>query len=294
MKTKIATSIYKPVNKPKGIVLIIHGMAEHRKRYDEFARFLSDNDLVCVTYDQIGHGETATDKNELGYFGEKEGFDSLVHYSYKLAIEAKNEFKDIPLIVLGHSMGSIVARLLLQKYPDVMDCLILSGPPYYQDFAKVGLMIANIICKVQGNKNTSKILKNLIGNYDKADKSYKVKNEWLSYNLENVEKYNNDELCGFTFTNKGYHDLLTGLIQMHDVSKYVQENNQKPILVFAGCDDPVIGKETGINISVSDLKNAGYENIEVKLYENTRHEALLDNKKEEVSKDILTWIIKNI
>ena len=292
MNVNIATSIYHPNIPLKGVFVIIHGMSEHRKRYDDFAKFLSENGYGVFTYDQIGHGETASSNEELGYFGKKDGFKSLVYYAYHMCLEAKKEFKDVPLYVFGHSMGSIVARSLLKNHPDVMQALILSGPPNYQLLVRPGRAFSKILCFIQGDKKRNKYLKGMIfGNFGKQFGS-EVENSWLSVNKENVLNYNNDELCGFNFTKKGYYDMLTGLLDIHDTNHYLVNNTSKPILIVAGKDDPVIGKDSGIKTTIKDLEKPGYKNIELKLYENARHELLFENIHEEVYKDILEWVKK--
>ncbi|HCY07205.1 MAG TPA: hypothetical protein DHS57_08195 [Erysipelotrichaceae bacterium] len=292
MKVNISTTIYHPRYKLKGAILIIHGMSEHRKRYHAFARYLSDKGYGVITYDQIGHGESVNDESELGYFGKKKGYESLVYYAYKLSLETKNIFKDVPFYVFGHSMGSIIARSLLKKHSEIIDGVILSGPPFYQSAVKGGMALAKLLSVIKGDKERSQILRNLtLGVYEKAVKS-DVKNAWLSFNEENVKKYNEDELCGFNFTNKGYYDMLSGLVDMHDVKGYKVTNPMLPILIIAGKEDPAIGKDKGLNITVNDLRRAGYDNIEVKLYENSRHEVLLDNEYKLVYDDVIEYLNK--
>ena len=294
MNVNISTTIYQPSTKLKGSILIIHGMSEHRKRYDDFARFLSENGYGVVTYDQIGHGESINDDSELGYFGKEDGYESLVYYAYKLSLETKKLFKDVPFYVFGHSMGSLIARSLLKSFGDVMDGVILSGPPYYQNMVKPGMFLAKSMSVLKGDKSRTKLLQDLtLGMYQKQVNG-KIDNEWLSFNVDNVNKYNDDKLCGFNFTNKGYYDMLSGILDVHDSKGYIVFDVFKPILILAGKEDPVINKDKGINITVNDLRKAGYDNIDVKLYENSRHELLFDIEYKVVYQDIMDYLSKNV
>ena len=289
MKRKIKTSIYRPA-KLKAAILIIHGMCEHRKRYDDFARFLCKNGYGVISYDQLGHGETRDDV--FGYFGQN-GWNNLISTANNLVSTLKNEFKDVPCYIFAHSMGSIVARSYIKQYDDRIDGLILSGAPCYQKGAGFARLYVDMICMVKGDKNTDKSLKNMIeGGFNRKIKDPKTSIDWLSFNEKNIENYANDPFCGGHFTNRGYHDLVTGLIDIHKANEYQCKNTRMPILFMAGEFDPCTGFAKGVEDSISVLKKAGYQDITTCIYHNSRHEILNDNDADKVYEDCLTWLNK--
>ena len=137
MKTQLATSFFKPEDNIKAVMLIVHGMAEHRKRYDEFATSLSEHGIGVLTYDQRGHGESVKDSTELGFFGSENGWLNLVEDAADFLKQLKKEYR-VPVILFGHSMGSMVARCVLKRYETLIDAVILSGAPNYTSAAAAG------------------------------------------------------------------------------------------------------------------------------------------------------------
>lgn len=284
MNIKIYSSVFKP-KEVKGNILVIHGMCEHKQRYESFAKFLAKKGFMVYTYDQVGHGTQLT-KEELGYFDG--GFSSLVEVAHNMCIEIRKE-NDAPLFLFAHSMGSIVARSLIKKYPSIIDGVILSGAPNYKKNVPLirTILKMNYILFKEKTKN-EKIFKIIGKIFNKKIENSETDFDWLSYNKENVVNFINDEYCGFPFTNKGYYDLLDGLYDTKD--GYDVKNKQMPILFIAGKDDPVTGFEKGLNDSVNILKNAGYENVEIKVYDNSRHELLFEEVSEKVINDVEQWL----
>ncbi|MCI5774274.1 MAG: alpha/beta hydrolase [Erysipelotrichaceae bacterium] len=288
MKRKIKSTVYRPKTEIKGAVLIIHGMCEHRKRYDDYARFLALAGYGVITYDQVGHGESIDDV--FGYFGMN-GWSHLVEVADGMVDELYAQFPNVPHFIFAHSMGSIVARSYIKRHDEKIDGLILSGAPCYQKLAKAGLAAIKIIVNTQGAKNTSKHLKKLVeGRFNDEIKDAKSEADWISFDRDNIDRYLADPYCNQTFTNQGYHDLITGMIDMHDHKHYQHYNPALPILFVAGKHDPCTGYQKGLEDSIATLKKAGYKNIQAITYENSRHEVLNDHDASKVYHDTLTWL----
>ena len=101
---------YIPQGEIKGIFHLVHGMREYIGRYEHFLPFFAENGFVCVGYDHLGHGNTANE-GELGFIAQKGGYKYLVEDVYRFAEHIKSEFPDLPYILMGHSMGSVIVRL---------------------------------------------------------------------------------------------------------------------------------------------------------------------------------------
>ncbi len=292
MSQTLSVSIYRPAGKARASLLIVHGMAEHRKRYDDFARYLQKKGYAVMTYDLPGHGETAESQQEpLGFFGETNGWERLVNSAVETARECRRLFPDAPFVLMGHSMGTIIARCFLQENDAMLNGLILSGAPAYNKAVPSGLALAKTIRLTKGARGYSKTLDNLVtGGFSKAVKDAKTPFDWLSCNEENVQKYIADPLCGFPFTVQGYIDELTGMVQMHDLNRFRTRNPSLPILMFCGEDDPCTGGKEGWTDSIAVLQQAGYQNLSSHRYPHMRHETLNETYNLRVYEDVWQWL----
>lgn len=285
---RLAYNVFRPQGVIKGGVAVVHGMAEHRKRYVGFAEYLAENGYGVVTYDLPGHGESADD--ELGYFGD-DGWQTMIDSAGRAVARVKKEFPGVPVILFGHSMGTMISRCYIQKHADEVDALILSGAPNWQAATVAGIAIGKQIRRLRGKKGKSKLMDQLVtGNFNRSVKDAKTPVDWLSRNEKNVQNYLEDPNCGFGFTIQGYLDELEGMRQMHRVELFNRKNPKLPILFVAGQEDPCIGGMEGLADSVNTLKEAGYKNIVTKLYPNMRHEIMQEENKERVFRDIKNWI----
>lgn len=276
----------------KGIFLILHGMAEHSFRYDEFAKFLSRHGYVVYAEDHRGHGKTGKSLDKMGYFG-KGGWNLLINDTYQLINIIKSNHKDIPLILFGHSMGSIIARTCIYEYGLEFDAVILSGISNGKSgfFRKTSFFIAKIVAFIKGGKEKSPFMEKMIFfNYNKKfSKDTKV--EWLTKDKEKKQEYIDDELCGFVCTASFFVDMLDGINRNAKKSNVKRVPSDLPMYIFSGTMDPVgnYGRDVvGTYKLYKDL--AGLENVKLKLYENGRHEMLNEVNKNEVYKDVLGWL----
>lgn len=294
VKVELSYNIYRPDDYALGIIQIIHGMSEHSQRYAKFAKFLCKKGFVVITYDHRGHGNTCNSNDELGFFDSQDGWIALVEDAHSITEVVKKEYPpDVPFILFGHSMGSLVARSYLKKYDYELNGLILSGAPNYQMAAPLGIHVAKHMCKKYGEKARSPLLEKLAtGSMNDKIANPKTKFDWLSKNEENVQSYINDPLCGFPFTNRGYQDLFWGMCDMHRLKGWKCTKKSLPIFFVAGECDPVTGGNKGLLSSINRLKRAGYTTIFQNVYPQLRHEILNEVEQEQVFNDILQWIMR--
>ena len=294
MTNDLSYLIYGENKNVDAVVVVVHGMQEHKERYDEFAKYLENKNIGVILYDLPGHGQSGKIEDR-GYFGEPDGWGNLVKSSVDMVNLAKEKFPGKPIVYLGHSMGTMVARTFLQNNDGLIDAMILSGAPCYSGAAGLGKVLASLNGMVLGKKHQSKMLTNLAtGSFSSAVKNPKTKLDWLSYNEENVQNYFNDPDCGVPFTAQGYYDLFDGMQRMHNVSAFKVTKPNLPIYFFAGEEDPCIGGEKGFNDSIDTLKKAGYQDISQKLYPHMRHETLNETGRGEVYGDVYNWINEHV
>ncbi len=284
-------TIYRPKGECIGTVVVVHGMLEHKKRYDYFATRLSDAGYAVLTYDQRGHGETGKLSGEFGYFAKNNGWNHLVKDCLSMVTLIKSEYPGVKSVLFGHSMGSIVARSFTRLYDTEINSLVLCGAPFYNSIAPIGVKLAQTISVFQGEKGKSKLLKDLVlGPFNKTIKNPRTDSDWISKNEENVDIYLKDPFTRFNFTNSAYADLMRGTQDMADLKNWNFTNAELSVLFISGEEDPCIGGEKGLSDSISRIKQAGYQKVKSIVYPGLRHEILNETEKDQVIDDVIEWL----
>ena len=264
---QLEVAILEPKEKPKGIVQISHGMSEHKERYYEFMKYLSENGYICVIHDHRGHGASVKNKRDLGYF-YTEDINYIIDDLYQITKYIKNKYPDLKINLFAHSMGTLVARGYLKKYDDKINKMILSGPPTENSMALLGLMIAKFLNIFYKKNVPNKLLNNLtFGNYSK---DVNKKNEWICLNEDIVEAYNKDELCGYIFTTNGFINLYKLMINAFKKNNWNMKNKNLPIYIIAGRNDKVIQNEEKFTKLSKFITERGYKNVQSKLYKDRK------------------------
>ncbi len=275
--------------KPVGIVQISHGMAENKERYKDFMKYLSKEGYIVVIYDHRGHGKSVLKNDDLGYFNSNRNI--LVEELYQVTTYIKKLYPNLKITLFAHSMGSLVARMYIQKYDNMIDRLILCGAPTYNPFSRIGSLLAGILGKIKGEKYKSEFLNNLV--FKNYNKNYDVPNSWICSNEDIVIEYNKSKYCGFIFTIDGFKMLFYMMRTVFKRNLYVVKNKTLKILLIGGMDDPVIdGKRKYDNLK-QFLNSVGYINVNEKIYENMRHEILNESENIKVYKDVLKFLNSN-
>ncbi len=280
--------------KPKASILILHGMAEHQKRYQNFANYLLDRGFDIYTYDHRGHG-TDTKLSNLGYIASEGGYQLLVSDVITISIYVEQNNRCSKLFLFAHSMGSIIARNVIQTH-DHYHGVILSGTNFPQrPSIMFGLILTHIISKLKGPKHKSPFINNILfGSKKYISLSTRTAFDWLTRSNPVVGAYIHDPYCGFTCTASFYHDLLK-LNQVATTKKLIQVTKKElPIYIISGEKDPVGGYGKEIQRLLTVLKKAGFINLSSKLYPDCRHEILNELNHEEVYEDVNNWITKRL
>ena len=257
----------------KGVIQIAHGMCEYVGRYTPMMEYFTSCGYVVAGNDHRGHGKSVSDEKDLGWFGGKDG-SALVQDLAQVSSLLKETYPGLPLVLFGHSMGSMASMVYLQEHDVLIDKLILSGSPTKNPASKVAIFLSDAISLFRGARHRSKMLYSLsIGAYEKKFKS-EGKASWLSVNRENVEKYVVDPYCTYVFTCNGFRNLFSLLTNAYQAKRYVAKNANLPIFFMAGGDDPVIGSEKQWRSAQEFLRQGGYQKVDGKLYAGYRHELL--------------------
>ncbi len=294
-QSKIHAVRYEPTEgEIKGVVQIIHGMAEYFERYEGFASFLVERGYVVTGSDHLGHGRSVGKDKCYGYFCENDSATVVVRDVHRLKKITQQLYPEAPYFIVGHSMGSFVLRNYISRYGTGIDGAVIMGtgvqPPIV---LAMGKMLTKLILLFKGPKYVSKFINRIaFGSYNKKISNLRTASDWLSLNEENVDRYNADPLCGFVFTTNGYLTLFNLIGGAQDKSKLENIPKALPILFVAGKEDPVGNYGKGVQQTYDTYKGLGITKIEIKLYENLRHEILNEKEADVVMEDIYQWIEK--
>jgi len=288
---KIRCRKWWPDGNVRAVVQLVHGIAEHVERYDQFASFLTDNGFLVVAEDHMGHGRSIGSDQPKGYFYG--GWFQAVDDTYQLLTMIKESMPGVPYIIFGHSMGSFMARTLIEKYPDCgINACVLCGTGWMpESVLSIGKLTAKLICKVKGETAPSSFMqKMMFGAYNSRIENARTQYDWLTRDNKIVDAYQSDELCGFDVTGGLSRDLLTGMKFIQKTENLKKMNKQLPVLFIAGGDDPVGNYGKGVIKTADMFEKNGMRNICVKLYPLCRHEILNEINAQEVYCDIIHWI----
>lgn len=273
--------------RPRGILQLVHGMAEHRERYHDFMDYCAEQGLVVIIHDHRGHGASVKTKDDYGYFYQN-GLEGIIQDVYQVTEYVRGRFPGLPLTLFGHSMGSLVVRCYIQEYDNDIDGLIVCGSPSKRFGAGLALEIAKLTEKIKGDQHRSKLINSLaFGGYNAKFANATSPNSWIVSDPAVVAAYDADERDGFTFTTNGFVVLFGLMKRAYSKQGWAMRNPEMPILFIAGADDPCIISEKDFQKAVNFLRERGYKNVESKLYPHMRHEILNEVGKAQVWQDVV-------
>ena len=277
---------------PRAVIQLVHGMAEHIRRYDQTAQALSRAGFAVVGHTHAGHGEKAVIP---GWFAEKNGWDALIADVHTVRTETQKQFPGVPYFLLGHSMGSFVVRGYCLQHEAGLSGVILSGTGHFdKPIVAAGRLIANVLCTLGMQKKPSKLLQGISSaGYLKGYPDVKTPFDWLSRDRDEVARYIADPLCGFPFTAGGYRDMFGGLSYLYPEKLSPMEKNV-PVLLFSGDADPVGANGAGVKRVAQEIRDAGVKDVSVKLYAQGRHEMFNELNREEVWQDLIHWMNRSL
>ena len=279
----------------KAVLQITHGMVEHIERYREFCVWMAERGIVVIGHDHLGHGKTVSNREEFGYFGSKEGMTHVVKDIRRVTVYSKKRYPDQKLILLGHSMGSFLARKYLSVYKDGPDGFILMGtgaPP--EALVSAGSLLAGSMRKLKGEMYRSPLLYKLsLGNYNAKFKPVKTPYDWLTRDESLSKDFGEDESCQFIFTTAAYQDFFRLILNVAKEELAGHVRKDVPILIISGDNDPVGDNGKGVRKVYERLHKAGVDRLEMVLYEGARHEILHEINRQEVFEDLYEWIAEN-
>ena len=219
----------------KGIVQVVHGMAEYVERYENLAEFLTARGILVTGEDHLGHGKSVAEGGTYGYFCEQDPATVVVRDVHRLKKITEESYPEVPYVILGHSMGSFITRNYLCRYGKGVDGAVIVGTGMQSGglilCSKAMAGIQKLFC---GSKHISRFIdKAAFGGYNKRIDAPRTSSDWLSRNPENVDRYIADELCGFTFTVNGFQTLFELIRRLQKQENLEKVPQNLPILMVS-------------------------------------------------------------
>ena len=282
-----------PDGQPKAVVQIIHGIVEHVERYDAVASFLNRYGYLVVAEEHMGHGKSVNGKGIQGYFHG--GWFSAAEDSGHLLAQIRQEYPDLPYFLLGHSLGSFLARTLLYLHPDSgISGVILSGTAWKFPAAMPAVVAAvKMICRRVGETNVSEMLLDLaFGTMNAKVEHPRTAVDWVCRDQSVVD--NHPMTLGVQPTAGLLRDMVVGVQSIQKRNNLLRMKKDLPVFFVAGGDDPVGDYGKGVRSCADAFRKAGMTDVSVRIYPLCRHEILNEINKEEIFEDIIQWMEKKI
>ena len=301
-KDDIEIFVYKwePETPPKAVVQIVHGLAEHAKRYARVAEALCNDGFVCYANDARGHGRTAGDLTEktleghAGVLGPN-GWRGVVNDLHELTNIIKKEHPNLPIFLIGHSWGAMLSQDYIQEWGNEIKGCVLSGTngKVRSLVIKAGKLLLKGEIKKLGPTEPSQKMNDMnfkSNNRDWQNDEGATGFEWLSRDKDEVQKYVDDPWCGFVSPANLWLEFLHGFEKMYNAKNEQKIPKELPIHFISGSLCVIGNKTKGVLAMINRLKKYGVKDVTYKFYENARHEIFNEINRDEVYQDVINWL----
>ena len=291
--TAIHYRVWLPESAPRAVLVLFHGMLEHSGRYDEFASHLAANGIVVYAQDHLGHGQSIHPESLQGHFADAGGNAFVVRDCLHMLELAHTAHPKAPLFLMGHSMGSFLARQLLHQFtlPRLAGVILMGSGQQPQAAVRFARALTGAIAKHRHPRVKSPLLYKLIlGSNNLRCFPHHSAFDWLSRDVERSSRFDQDPLNVDNFTAQAYADMLGGMLTNYDPRRLAALDTGVPLLLLSGDADPIGGYGRGICTLYEDYQALGYEDVTLYLYEGARHELFNETNRDEVGVDILEWM----
>ena len=277
---------------PRAVVQLVHGIAEYVERYDPFARFLADRGFAVTGEDHLGHGKTAQADGSFGCLPERNGWELMVEDVHTLRRRQEAAFPGVPYFLMGHSMGSFLARTYLIRHPGGLAGTILSGTGQEPaPLVAAGEALAGAVCALRGPDSTSALVQSLtLGSYNRQFAPNRTGADWISRDEAVVDAYLQDPLCTIAPTVGLFRAMLGGIRFIGRRQNLASMDKTTPVYLFSGDQDPVGSRGAGVEKVRALFVEAGCKDVTLRLYPGGRHEMLNETNRSEVWADTLAWM----
>jgi len=260
----------------RGVLLISHGLAEHGGRYAGFAGRMAAEGFHVHAHDHRGHGHTQAPDAPPGRFARREGFARVVEDLRAVRDRAAARHPGLPVVLLGHSMGALMALAFTQAHPRAVDALALwngNHVPGLPGHAARAILAAERMLK--GSDVPSGLLPRLTFEaWGKAVGNARTGFDWLSHDAAEVDAYVADPLCGFAPSVSMWIDVLAATFSGASAENLARLPKRLPVHLAGGSEDPATDCGRAIRRFAARLRESGLEDVTAIVYRGMRHETL--------------------
>ncbi|WP_437611535.1 alpha/beta hydrolase [Sorangium sp. So ce834] len=281
-----------PDDGARGIFHIAHGMSEHAGRYARLAHALCAAGWAVYANDHRGHGRTARERGELGFFASQGGFQRVVRDLAALIAREQEEHPGLPVVLFGHSMGSsLVQEYLIERGGSIQGAVLSGSSGKPSPLVDAGRLLARAERRRLGERGKSQLLQSMsFDSFNKLFAPARTPFDWLSRDRAEVDGYMADPHCGFPATVSLWIDLLDAMVEIARPERQARIPKDLPVYVFSGSRDPVGGPLRGVTQMIEAYRAAGLRRVTQRIYPGGRHEMLNEINREEVVRDLLAWL----
>lgn len=279
-----------PGDEIRGIVQFAHGMCGCKERFLPAMHYLSDRGFVCIANDHRGHGTSIRSERDRGYM-YKGGYKALVDDMKAVSDYAEERFPGKPLYIVGHSMGSLAARIYARKYGHGIAGLFLCGSPAGNPQAGLGMVLCRIACMVGLGHVRPTALQKIQSDRFNEPFAAEGPQAWTCSDPSVRQAFASNPACNFSFTANGAYNLLAMMKLAYNGSR--AENPGLPIILMNGADDTCSKGARGLAKASLAATKAGYISVRSILYPGMRHEILNEPRRDMVLEDMIA-IMGNI
>lgn len=285
-----------PISSPKAVIHIVHGMSEHSGCYADIAPQLNAAGYSVFAHDHCCHGANVPEA-ELGNLSETQNWDNIHADMLRINTMIRERYPDLPLALLGHSMGSFIAHRFAQQHPQKLDALLLEGSSFEPRWlTAIASRLAALECFRQGENGRSALLYALtFGGFNRRIKNPRTPFDWVTRNTQFVDAYHRDPRCGMQVANGYWRDMFRFLNTLYKTDSLKQLRSDLPVYVFSGDQDPVGHEGKGVLRLVSELTStAGLKHLTHRLYPGAWHDLLHETNSDEVIGDLQAWLADHL
>lgn len=285
----VSVMVVTPREAPRAVIQLSHGVCGCKERFLPFMNYMAGKGIACVAGDHRGHGASVRSADDLGYMYEG-GYMALVDDMRMITEWAHETFPDVPLYLLGHSMGSLAARVYTKYDDSAIDGLILTGSPSWNPFSRVGRMMAWLLCAVGLSHHRMKMVQMMTSaGYNRRFRS-EGEQAWTCSDAQVRKSFADNPVCNFVLTANGSYNLMCMMEETYEQGRWTVSNPSMPVVFISGSEDPTMVSESKFHRAAQNLCDRGYTNVTSAIYPAMRHEVLNEIGKEELWDDILDFM----
>lgn len=280
-----------PQGSPRGIVQIVAGMCEYAARYDAFAGALAERGWLVIAAEHRGEGPRAAAEGVLGQLPDR-GYHQLLDDMSTAYDHFRAERPGLPWVLIGHSMGSFLARILAAQRGREMAALVLLGTGGSLGPAGLaGAAVADAQTVMLGEDHPSGLMNQLtFGPFNAAFMPARTEFDWISRDVKVVDEYVADPLCGYLCSTGFYRELLRLIKAANSIEVMRGTPPRLPVGIFSGAKDPVGGAGRGVRQVAHRMRANGVRSVDLVLYPGARHEILNEVNARQVRADVISWV----